>query len=168
MKKLFKIPSIKALVLGQLLLGSLCVSAHADWNHQTLAKMEKCLSAQGHIDGIVALQNIDRYTSAALAIAAEILRNIQGSGAKVKDLAEQKKSIEAVANAAKDIQTRIDGLLTTATADTDPMAMETTLIEIVLAVATAHDNFTVALGINHQVQTKIERLRPAYRMACYQ
>jgi hypothetical protein len=168
MKKSSKIRSFKALILGQLLLGSLCVSARADWNHPMLAEAEECLSAQGHIDDVTALQNIDRYTSAALVIAEETLQNIQASGAKVKDLAEQKKSIEAVADVARDIQTRIEGKLAEVIADADPASIGLVSEELEQKILAARINFTTALDISRRIQTKLEHLKPAYRSACFQ
>jgi hypothetical protein len=159
--------TLKSIVLGHLLVTSFCVSSHAEWNYKILADAEEHFLARGCPEGVVAIQNIDRRTSAAILIAEETLRRIDSSGAKARDLAELREQAESVARVATDIQTRTGEALTTAGTDTDPISTEFTLRELDLEAQAAHTNFTAALDTSHRVQQIIDH-KPPYRPACCQ
>jgi hypothetical protein len=165
MKKSSKIRSFKALVLGQLLLGSLCVSARADWNHGALAKAEERFFEQGYPNGVIAMQAIDRYTLTALLIIDETQQRIDASGARARDLAELRGQLKAITQAAMDIRNRTDKMLTTLDTETDPASIGLVSGALEKEIPAARTNFTAALDISHQIQ-KIIDTRPPCRPAC--
>jgi DNA-binding NtrC family response regulator len=84
MKNSSKIRSIKTIVLSQLLLGSLCISAHADWNWSLVSKAKSILWELSYPGTAEELENIVQWTLAASRIAAETLGNTPDPETKEK------------------------------------------------------------------------------------
>ena len=75
MRNSSKIRSIKAIVLSQLLLGSLCVSAHADWNWSLVSKAKSILWELSCPSMANGLEDIVQWTLATSKVATEIIKN---------------------------------------------------------------------------------------------
>ena len=159
--------TLKSIVLGHLLATSFCVSSYAEWNYKILAEAEGHFLARGCPEGVVAIQNIDRRTSAAILIAEETLRRANSTGIRAKDLSEFREQLESIARVAVDIQNRTGEALATASTDTDPISTEFTLRELNLEAQAAYVGFTAALNASRHVQQIIDH-KPPYRPACCQ
>jgi hypothetical protein len=168
MKKSSKIRSVKTLILSQLLLGSLCISAYAEWDYRILAEAQEFFSAHNHPEGANAVQAIDRYTSATLVTANDALRRINQSSLKAKDSAQLRAQIERVAREAADIQSRIARRLTALEPDPNDLAALGILSEdLELEAQDARTNFIAALDSIHHIQQTIDTKSP-YRQSCLQ
>ncbi|MDR2377391.1 MAG: hypothetical protein LBD54_01400 [Puniceicoccales bacterium] len=158
MKKLFKIPSIKALVLGQLLLGSLGVSAHADWNWTTLGELKRILGELSPPDPVRELEDIVQWTLAANRITAEIVVIASAAATMGKPATETTEKVDQIRAKVWQIEQSIKGTLSRIWRD--PPSAGFFVDDIHKNAQEAQDNFRAALKLHHSVQKAIESRRP--------
>jgi Asp-tRNA(Asn)/Glu-tRNA(Gln) amidotransferase C subunit len=154
MKKSSKIRSFKALVLGQLLLGSLCVSAHADWDWTTIGELKRLLGELSLSDTAKKLEDIVQWTTAANRITVEIAR-IVSDPETVKEIDQIGNEIR---NKAWQIEQNTKGVLSRMRKD--PQSAGLLAEDIRRDAQAAQDNFRAALMFHHSTQKAFENRRP--------